>query len=84
MSRRSPVFSGRDVVGMCSQASGIEHCDIPLNMLIHGAFVIHAMGGHDNCKSALKKWAKTHPGNSKHLGQYLAILRRYVHFFYNN
>jgi hypothetical protein len=53
-------------------------------MLIHGAFVIHAMGGHDNCKSALKKWAKTHPGNSKHLGQYLAILRRYVHFFYNN
>jgi hypothetical protein len=82
MNSPSSGFSGKNVVEMCSQASGIKSDeDIPHNMLTHGAFVIHAMDGHDNCKSALNEWSKTHPKNSKHLEQYLAILERYAYFY---
>ena len=84
MDSQSPVFSERDVVEMCSQASGIKPEDIiPRNMLIHGAFVIHAMGGHNKCKSVLNKWGKARSGNSKYLEQYLAILKRYADFYDN-
>jgi hypothetical protein len=84
MDSPSPVFSKGDVVGMCLQALDIKPNEvIPRNMLIHGAFVIHAMGGHDNCKSALNEWSETCPENSKRLEQYLAILERYA-TFYNN
>lgn len=84
MDSPSPVFSKRDVVVICSQASDIKSDeDIPRNMLIYGAFVIHAMDGHDNCKSALNEWSETCPENSKRLEQYLAILERYATFYDN-